>query len=112
MRKPNAVRFTEQNSGIPVAKPLNLRVPTQSERILQYVRYEQMRAAQEREVETFEDADDFEMDDGEEWISPFEEIFEAAPEHPAALQDNPPPAAGDNPPPQPVGGDDVPRSLT
>jgi len=79
--KKGTVITHEKNSGIRVAKPLNLRVPTQSERIMAYVRFEQLRAQQDREVETFEDADDFDMDDGDEWCSPYEEVFEA-PEEP------------------------------
>lgn len=68
---------TEVLNDTPIAKPLNLRVPTQSERIMQYVRFEQMRAQQDREVESFEEADDFDLDDGEQWSSPYEEVFEA-----------------------------------
>lgn len=76
MLQPGALPFSENVSETPVAKPLRLRVPTQSERIMEYVRYEQMRAQQTREVETFEEADDFELSEGEEWFSPYEEIFE------------------------------------
>lgn len=76
MLKPGAPVFAESVSETPVAKPLNLRVPSQSDRIRAYVQYEQMLASQTREVETFEEADDFEFDDGEEWFSPYEEIFE------------------------------------
>lgn len=70
-------RFREVLSDRPIAKPTRLKVPSQSEKILALVRLEQMRAQQDREVETFEEADDFELDDGEEWFSPYEEIFEA-----------------------------------
>lgn len=76
MLKPGTPVFAETVSPVPVAKPLNLRIPTQSERIMAYVRYEQMRAAERQEVETFEEADDFEFEDGEQWFSPYEEIFE------------------------------------
>lgn len=76
MLKPGAPIFAETVSSQPVAKPLRLRVPTQSERIMQYVRFEQMRAAESQDIETFEEADDFEFEDGEEWFSPYEEVFE------------------------------------
>lgn len=88
----------EANSGIPVAKPLNLRVPTQSERILSYIRLEQMRAMQDAELETFEEADDFEFEDGEEWVSPYEEVFEPVPDPFVAA-----PAATVTPPSEPSG---------
>lgn len=69
-------RFTEVLSPERVARPTNLKVPSQSERILALVRYEHARAAADREVESFEDSDDFELDDGEQWFSPYEEVFE------------------------------------
>lgn len=75
--------FAEVNSGQPVAKPTNLRIPSRSDSIRAYVRLEQMLAQQSREVESFEEADDFELDDSEEWVSPYEEVFEP--------HDDPPP---------------------
>lgn len=75
MLKPNATPFSENVSSHQIAKPLNLSVPSQSERLLNLIRLEQLRAAQHAEVETFEEADDFEMED-EEWFSPYEEVFE------------------------------------
>jgi len=94
MLKPGVNRSVEPLSSEPVAKPLRLRIPTQSERIMEYVRYEQMRAQESRDVESFEEADDFEIDDGEEWFSPYEEIFEAAPEpEPEAAPPAPAPGA-------------------
>lgn len=99
MLKPGAAVHSENVSEQPVAKPLRLRIPSQSERIMELVRYEQARAMQSREVETFEEADDFELDSGEEWFSPYEEVFEPEPEpEPApapvaqATQTAPPPA--------------------
>ena len=88
-------RFRETLSPVPVAKPTRLRVPTQSERIMQLVRAEQLRAQQDREVETFEEADDFELD-GEEWFSPYEEQYGSDLDKPApgapVVDDTPPPA--------------------
>jgi len=97
LKKDSAITH-EYNSGVPVAKPTNLRVPTQSERILAYVRFEQLRAAQSKEVETFEEADDFELDDGEQWFSPYEETFES----PAEPPPDTPPVPDVTPPVPPV----------
>lgn len=85
--------FAESVSPDPVAKPLNLRIPTQSQRIMEYVRYEQMRAMERGQVETFEEADDFELDD-EEWVSPYEEVFEAPAEAPGPAPATPVSGAG------------------
>lgn len=103
MLKPGAIPFTEIVDETPIAKPLRLRVPTQSERIMELVRYEQMRAMQTQEVETFEEADDFELDDGQVWFSPYEEVFEPDPgldfdPAPAPVA----PATQTAPPPEPV----------
>lgn len=102
MIKSGTTLFAESVSDQPVAKPLHLRIPSQSERILAYVRYEQHRAAQEREIETFEEADDFSLDDGEEWFSPHEIVFEPD-ETPAIAESAPPVAtATQTAPPAPV----------
>lgn len=100
MLKPGVKLFVEPLSSEPVAKPLRLKIPSQSERIMEYVRFEQFKAQQSQEVETFEEADDFEIDDGEEWFSPYEEIFEAAPE--PDLATTPAPASGAPNPSEPV----------
>lgn len=88
MLKDLTKRFFERLSPVPVAKPLNLRIPSQSERIMALVRHEHRMASLRDEVETFEEADDFEMDDGELWLSPYEEVFDPGPAAPSA----PPPA--------------------
>lgn len=99
MLKDLVQRFVEVLSPTPVVKPLNLRVPSQSERILALVRYEYARAQQSQEVESFEDADDFSLDDGEEWFSPYEEVYEPQAEPPAS---SPPLPPGDSAPPSPA----------
>ena len=78
-------RFVEKISPVPVAKPLNLRVPSQSDRIMALVRHEFAMASRSNEVETFEDADDFELEN-EEWFSPHEQVFEPTEEAPAVAQ--------------------------
>lgn len=95
MLKNFIMRFRETVDPTPVAKPLNLRIPSQTERILALVRHEQAMAAQRGEFETFEEGDDFELDDGEEWSSPYEEIFEPDPVVP------PPAAPAAAPTPEP-----------
>lgn len=107
MLKDSSRAFAEPHDPTPVAKPTRLRVPTQSERVMAYVRLEHMRAQERGQFETPEEADDFELDDGEEWFSPYEETFEPevdplsppppAPPTPAAS--SPPSPAGENPPP-------------
>lgn len=77
MLKDPSKRHVEVLDRRPIAKPTRLKIPSQSERIMAYVRLQQHIAAQSKEVETFEEADDFEFDDGEEWFSPYEEVFEA-----------------------------------
>lgn len=106
MLKPNQTRYTETNSGVPVAVPTRLKVPSQTERILAHLRLEQMRAREMEEFETMEESDDFELDDGEEWFSPYEENFEVANPDPLA-----PAAPGESANPTPPAGDDVPRNL-
>lgn len=100
MLKDLAKVFFEKLSPVRVAKPLNLRVPTQSERILALVRHEYALANMKQEVETFEDADDFSMEE-EEWFSPYEEVFEA-PSEPVPEPVVTPPA---EPAPAPVVGE-------
>lgn len=61
----------------PVELPTRLRVsPNRISQMRQLVRAELSRAAAEQGHETFEEADDFSLPDGEEWVSPYEETFE------------------------------------
>lgn len=101
MLKAGSIPFAERVDETPIAKPLRLKVPSQSERIMEMVRYEQMRAMETREVETFEESDDFELDDGQEWFSPYEEVFEPQePEpDPAPVAQATPNAPPSEPPP-------------
>lgn len=85
--------FAEVNSGEQVAKPTNLRIPSRSESIRAYVRLEQMLAQQRNQVESFEEADDFDLDDDEQWVSPYEEHFEPEDAPPAAAAPAPAPVA-------------------
>lgn len=78
MLKDPSKAFVEIVDPTPIHKPTRLRIPTQSERIMAYVRLEQMRAQEQGQFESFEEADDFEMEDGEVWFSPYEEVFEAS----------------------------------
>lgn len=49
------------------ARPLSLH-----EEIKRFVRSELSRAAADQEAETFEESDDFEVEDDPEWVSPYE----------------------------------------
>lgn len=65
------------------------------------IRHELSRIAAEQELETFEEADDFEIeDDPVDFISPWEEFFDPAPGEPPG----PPPDPNQRPDPNQVGG--------
>lgn len=64
----------------PVEIPSRLRIPQrQVDRIRDMVRHEMSQRAQAAGAESFEEADDFEMDDVE-FTSPYEDIFEPPPD--------------------------------
>ena len=61
----------------PLVQKTNLRMPSNNStlRMRQMIRQELSQKASEAQQETFEEADDFELDN-EEWISPYENGFE------------------------------------
>lgn len=81
----------------PVEMPTRLRLPQrQVDRVRELVRRELSQRAQEEGFESFDEADDFEIE-GEDPISPYEEIFEPQSGTPLAKQ----PLKGDDPPGDP-----------
>lgn len=79
----------EKNSGESLVSDTGLHL-SQTDRIRQMIRQELFRQAMGvPQAESFEEADDFEMDDGDQWVSPYEETFE-----PPAVDPPPVPAAG------------------
>lgn len=59
----------------PVEMPTRLRLPqTRTEQIRQFIRQELSFKAQQEGVETFQEADDFEIEDDQEPFSPYEVI--------------------------------------
>lgn len=95
----------EQNSGEQIVQKTALRIDS-TDRIRQIIRHELYRQRVNSGAESFEEADDFDFDDGEEWVSPYENEFEpesgggqsppvTAPPTPAD------PGATNGPPPQP-----------
>lgn len=61
----------------PVELPTRLRVSVNRvTQMRQLIRAELSRQAADQGDETFEEADDFDLPDGEEWFSPYEEDFE------------------------------------
>lgn len=103
----------------PVEIPSRLRLPvSRTEQIRNMIRQEFSRQAVQQGQETFDEADDFDLPDGEEWLSPYEETFE--PPIPESLSSGggleegggtPPGAAaqpleGAQPPAKPVTGGD------
>lgn len=96
----------EENSGESMVITTGLRF-SQEDRIRQIIRQEMFRRAISDEAESFEDADDFDFDDGEEWVSPYEEVFDPSPETPSdPPEPDPKPAAGGSNPPVTSGGGD------
>lgn len=94
-------------SAIPLAPPVGyVKQPSLSERIRAMVRSEHLRAAAENAgFETFEEAEDFDVDDDPELKSPYEvhdEPLAAFPDRPATPPPEPPPEAPQ--PPQNVKG--------
>lgn len=89
-------RKFEQNNGERMQQATNLRL-SQNDRIRNLIRHEMFRAQINNESETFEDADDFELPDNEEWVSPYEETFD--PDFDAAPPQNPPSPEPPNPAP-------------
>lgn len=92
------LNWIEPNSGESEVALTSLRL-TQVDRVRQLIRHELFlqAAGGADQHETFEEADDFEMDDGDEWTSPYETDFEPPSE---TVVEHPAPAP--NPPPAPV----------
>lgn len=90
----------------PVEVPLGFRrPPTLQEEISRIIRQQMSQQASQAGFETFEEADDFVVDDDPDPLSPYE-VLEMAPEGPTAgekLGDDPAPApAPESPPKAPV----------
>lgn len=99
----------ESNDGYVHVQRTGLRIST-TDRIRHMIRYELHKIAEDKEMETFEEADDFEFDehDGEQWQSPYEIDFDpdfdaGAGRSPAETAVVPPadPSGESNEPPQP-----------
>lgn len=61
----------------PVEIPSRLRLGvSRAVRMRNFIRHELSRSAAESGSESFEEADDFSLDDGEEWSSPYEADFD------------------------------------
>lgn len=103
---PMGPAHVEHNDGSQMVQKTGLRIST-NDRIRSIIRHELFQQQANKEAETFEEADDFDLPDGEEWISPYEEQFEPDPTPPAdpsgSVQDNTKPAVTD--PPEPVPSD-------
>lgn len=69
----------EENNGEQLVQRTALRIDS-TERIRQIIRHELFRQQANEEAESFEEADDFDLPDGEEWVSSYEEKFEPEPE--------------------------------
>lgn len=101
-------RQTEENNGQSMVAATGLHL-SQEDRIRRIIRMEMFRNQVNNEAETFEEADDFDLPDGDEWHSPYEETFEpVAPDTPPPVtpatvspkaETTPPPAT--DPPPAP-----------
>jgi len=92
----NRPRKTEVNTGEQIIQKTQLRI-TQDDKIRNLIRSELLRQAMGKvENETFEEADDFDMED-EEWASPYEETFDPGPADPTPPEPTPAPGAAPEP---------------
>ena len=66
----------EQLSEVPVALPIGYKRPDTLKDIMNRLRCEMIQEGLDREVETFEEADDFDCDDDFDPSSPWEELFD------------------------------------
>lgn len=78
---------------VPMAPPVDLKAPSELDRVRRLIREELSRKAEEHGEETFEEADDFEVGDDYDPTSPYEYEFE-----PPARVPQPDPTLGDRPP--------------
>jgi len=73
----------EENFGDPIAIPTRLRVPQSSDDRIRAIIHQQRIIEQlAQQSDTLEDLDDFDLPDGETWVSPYEENFEMPPVDP------------------------------
>lgn len=104
----------EYNSGEKLVHHTSLHM-TQNDRVRQIIRHEMFKQAMGAPGhETFEEADDFELPDGDQWVSPYEEQFDPNFDHPpgkptsgpepvaAPAPSQPPASSVKNEPPQPT----------
>lgn len=94
-------RRPEVNSGVSLTTTTRLNL-SQTDRMRQIIRHEMFMQAIDKEKETFKEADDFDLEDGTEWVSPYEDVFEPLDPDPkpAALAADPAvKAGGENEPP-------------
>ena len=74
-------QYFEPNNGETLVQKTSLRLSS-TDRIRQIIRHEMLQQKLNSEAESFDEADDFEFEDGEEWASPYEVNFE--PDDPGA----------------------------
>lgn len=88
-------RQTEVNNGQSLLSTTGLHL-SQDDRIRRLIRMELFRREVNDQAETFDEANDFDLPDGEEWVSPYEEGFDPPSETPppvsAESATTPPPA--------------------
>lgn len=81
----------EKNNGEKMRQPTNLRL-SQHDRIRNLIRHEMFRQQLgKEEAESFEEADDFDLPENEEWVSPYEEQFDPNFDHPPGKPVSPEP---------------------
>lgn len=68
----------ERNSGDCVVSRTGLKL-SREDQIRQMIRHELFRSTVNDKAESFEEADDFELDEDDEWFSPYEEVFDPSP---------------------------------
>lgn len=90
------LRRQEHNSGESLVRETGLYLSTE-DRLRRIVQNEMFRQRMNSQAETFAEADDFEMPEVGEWVSPYENEFE--PETPPPVTETPSGQPASNPPP-------------
>lgn len=97
----------EDNDGVSLVVQTGLSLSSE-DRFRRLIRQELFRQALgKEEAETFEEADNFDLDEDEQWVSEYENDFDPPevsipvehPETPSSVTNTPPSGAGENPPP-------------
>jgi hypothetical protein len=112
MKRAKIIDGVEYLDSTPIVQRTRLRLPgSQITRMRNLIRHELSERALNGGQETFAEADDFELPDGEDWVSPYEEKFEPVVDPREGLSLVPSPASsaeGKTAPPSGAGAGETP----